>query len=128
MNEIFKAIYDRLTAQLSESVYDHVPQDLDVFPYVRIDPLEAEPNDTDTELGFIATAQIITFSRYRGSKETNDIMTNIYTALHRYAIPDTASYGISGIKETFRQTAVEDDGLTRVGVQRYTITFEQLPT
>jgi len=39
MNEIYKAVYDRLKTQLDVdlNIFDHVPQDYNVFPYVRID-------------------------------------------------------------------------------------------
>lgn len=130
MNEIFKAIYDRLTAQLTPVVYDHVPQDLNVYPFVRLDPVQPVPNDTDTETGFIAEIQVISYSRnenYEGNKEIVDLTDSIYNALHRYALPDTANFGISGINETFRSISTDADGLTRIGAQRYNIIFEPLP-
>ena len=42
-------------------------------------------------------------------------------------MPNTATYGITGINETFRQLAVQPDGLTRNSVQQYEIIFEPLP-
>lgn len=127
MNEIFKAIYDRLTAQLTPTVYDHVPQDLNVYPFVRLDPVQPIPNDTDTETGFVAEIQIIAYSRYDGRKEIAEIADSIYNALHRYALPDTDNFGVSGIRETFRSVTTDDDGLTRISAQRYEIIFEPLP-
>jgi len=129
MNEIFAAIYTRLTAQLSNNVYDHVPQDLPEtsYPFVRVDAVQPDDNGTDTEVGFIATVQIIGYSRYNGVKEINTLADNVYNVLHRFDLPDTASYGISGIRETFRRIAVQPDGLTRNSVQHYEIIFEPLP-
>ena len=129
MNEIYKAIYDRLTAQLSATVYDHVPQDLgeSSYPFVRLDPLQTNNNDVDDKSGFSATVQIVSFSRYRGSKEVSTIADSVYNAVHRYSFVDTASYGISGIEETFRRLTVQPDGLTRHSVQQFNIDFELLP-
>ena len=129
MNEIYKAIFDRLTVQLTANVYDHVPQDLEDsnYPFVRVDNIQPNDNGTDTEKAFTATVQIVGFSRYRGSKEINTLADDVYNNIHRWAFPDTATYGVSGIRETFRNIAVQADGLTRNSVQHYEIIFEPLP-
>jgi len=127
MNEIFTAVYMRLSSTLSVDVFDHVPQDYNVFPYVRIDPLTNNNNDTDFETGFISTVQIIGFSQYKGSQEVALLNSDIYDALHRYALPDTLSFGISTIHQTFSTIALEPDGKTRQSIQRFTIIFEPLP-
>ena len=126
MNEIYSAIYSRLSAELSVPVYDHVPQDTETYPYVRLDQPVTNNNDVDDKSGFSATIQVIGFSRYRGGKEISDIASEIYTALHRHAFPDTISYGISGIEESFRRIATQPDGLTRNSVQQYELFFEPL--
>ena len=128
MNEIFTGIYTKLNTDLSVSVYDDVPQDVYSFPYVRIDPLILNNADTDTETGFNATVQIIGFSQYKGSKEVVTMATDIYNSLHRYAFPDTASFGVSTIHQEFSTIALESDGLTRQSIQRFKIIFEPLPT
>ncbi len=126
MNEVYSAIYSHLSSALSEPVHDHVPDDNLVYPFVRVDPLQSSNNDVDDKSGFSATIQIVGYSRYRGSKEISDLANDIYTALHRYAFPDTISYGISGIEETFRRIATQPDGLTRNSVQQYELFFEPL--
>lgn len=129
MNDIFAAIYARLVAQLDEPVYDHVPQDLgdDGYPFVKMNPLQLENNDTVGENGFEATIDIIGYSRYRGTKQINSLTDNIYAALHHWQMPNTALYGISIIYELTRQLVTAPDGLTRNSVQRYRIVFEPLP-
>ena len=129
MNEINTAIYDMLTSQLAESVYDHVPQDLNEnnYPFVRVDSLEINNNDVDDKTGFSATIQIVGFSRYRGVKEVSNIADSVYNSLNRFNFPDTSNYGISGIEETIRKIIVQSDGLTRNSVQRYELNFEPLP-
>jgi len=129
MNELFAAIYTRLNAQLTVNVYDQVPQDLSIvnYPFVRIDAIQTANNDTDSENGFSATMQIVGFSQYRGVKEINTMADSVYDALQHWDFPDTATYGISGIQETFKTIAVQPDGLTRNSVQQYEIIFEKLP-
>jgi len=127
MNEIFKAVFNRLVDQLDIDVFDHVPQNYNSFPYVRIDPLATSNSDTELELGFDSTVQIIVFSDYKGSKEVADENYNIYQALHRYAMPDTASFCITTIQQEFSTVVLESDGITRQSIQRFRILFEDLP-
>ncbi len=129
MNEIYSAIYQRLSDQLSIEIYDHVPQfkDDSNYPFIRLDPLEISANDVDDKTGFSATIQIVGFSRYRGSKEVSNIADTVYNSLNRFEFPVTSNYGISGIEETLRKIIVQSDGLTRNSVQRYELNFEPLP-
>lgn len=127
MNEIFQEIFTKLDTDLTVSVFDDVPQNKYNFPYVRIDPLVLNEADTDVETGFNATVQIIAFSQYKGSKEIVDLATDIYNSLHRFAFPDTASFGVSTINQEFSTIALERDGLTRQSIQRFNIIFEPLP-
>ena len=126
MSEVYKAIFDRLSSQLTEDVHDHVPQDLPEsgYPFVRLDPLQTVVNDVDDRAGFVATVQVVSYSRYRGNKEVSALALTIYNALHRYDFPLTTTYGISGIQQTFEQIAVQPDGLTRNAVQQYEVIFE----
>ncbi len=127
MNEIYAAIYSKLDTDLTQTIYDHVPENETAFPFVVLKPLENNNNDTDTELGFISTAQIEVYSRYRGSKEAATIQGLIYASLHRAAMTDTESYCFSTIQETFSTITTEGAGLTRVSVQRFTVIFEDKP-
>lgn len=128
MNEIYAAIYERLTDQLSNDIYDHVPQNIgeSKYPFIRLDPPQTNNNDVDDKSGFTATVQVVGFSRYRGSKEINTMADSVYNALHRHKFADTSTYGISDCIETFRQTRTQADGLTRNSVQQYQLFFEPL--
>lgn len=128
MSEVYKAIYDRLSAQLTANIYDHVPQDLpeSSYPFVRLDPLQTVVNDVDDKTGFVATIQVVSYSRYRGNKEISALALSVYNSLHRYDLPDTTTYGISGIQQTFERIATQPDGLTRNAVQQYEVLFEPL--
>ena len=127
INEIYAAIFTRLSDQLSESVFDHVPENYNTFPYVKIAPPELSENDSDDKPAFTATIQITSYSRAKGSKQAAEIAFNIYSALNRYDMPDTASYGVSTIHQEFSNIITAPDGLTRHSVQRFRIIFELLP-
>ena len=127
MNEIYTAIFNKLNTDLTQPVLGHVPENYDTFPYVKLHPLELNENDTDTETGFVATVQVSTYSRYRGSKEAGEIQQAIYNLLHRVTMADTASYGFSTIQQSYSNILLDSDGLTRIGVQRFTVIFEPLP-
>ena len=127
MNEIYSAIYNKLDTDLTTPVFGHVPENEDGFPFVVVKPLESSNNDTDTETGFDAIIQIEAYSRYRGSKEAADLQKQVYDALHRVTLGDTDSYGVSTMQQEFSNIVTDSDGLTRVGVQRFTVIFEPLP-
>ena len=129
MNEIFISIFERLQSELNVSVFDHVPQDYDAYPFVKMETLEDGQNDTDTENGFNSTIQIHTWSEYRGSKEINLLQQDIYNALHQWQMPNTANYGISGgIRQTLKTSITNSDGIRRQGVQRFQLFYEPLPS
>ncbi len=70
-------------------LFDHVPPGA-VFPYVTFGALHVQPYDTKTEIGFEQIVTLNIWSRYRGSKETKDILQALYDVLHR------ASLSVSG--------------------------------
>lgn len=124
------AIYARLSDQLSASVYDHVPQNADggsaaPFPYVVIDNLRLQENDTNDATAFTGTINIHSWSRYEGAKEVQELQAQIYGALHQYNNSLTVSgYGVSSIYQEFCETIRESDTITRHGVQRFRVIIE----
>lgn len=120
--EIQTAVYNRLTSQLSEPVYDDVPQD-PVFPYVVIGDDTSIPFDTDTELGEEATLTLHVWSRYDGRAEVKRIMSDIYDALHRHALAVTDTDTVDCMFE-FSETMLDPDMETRHGVMRFRLLLE----
>lgn len=122
-----QAVYTRLTGYgdltaLIDAVYDHVPQN-PTFPYVQIGDETAVPFDTHDSIGSEATITIHSWSRYRGKKETKQIQREIYNALHRHAL------SVSGVTTVdcqweFADSFIDDDGLTRHGVQRFRVILD----
>ncbi len=126
MNEILSSFYQRLRAQVSEAVYDHVPQDTEAYPYCVLRIVETNNDDTDTENSFSAIIQVTAYSRYRGFSELAALADNVTEALNNWEMPDTASYKVGTIKERFRQYTTSPDNLTRYCVQEYVFYYESI--
>jgi hypothetical protein len=127
MNEVYAAIFNKLSTDLTVNVYDHVPEDLpeSEYPFVRLDYPSLNDDDTDLELGFDGEIQIVSYSRYEGLKEINEVMDQVYNSLHRIDELLTTNYAISNLYQSLISTVTAPDGLTRNGVQRYALTFEK---
>ena len=94
-------------------VYDFAPQSEDgaslaTFPYVEIGYIAAGEWDTDTELGFDATARIHTYSRTGSTFECRTIQGQIYAALHRAELTITGQNAIFMSREMSDCTRLPD--------------------
>ena len=130
---ISEAVYTRLsgfaglTALLatSGSVYGYAPQiatSQDAgFPYVAIGDMTAVPFDTDTNTGFEATVTIHCFDRARSQKKVQQIMGQVYAALHRHNLPVSGYNLVDCLWDDTAEVLQEPDGLTFHGVQRFRI-------
>ena len=120
-----KAIYTALRADSSlrtlisnpVRVFDHVPQKT-AFPYILIGEAATEDWDTVTTDGMDITITIHTWSRYRGMKETKQIMEAILNVLDKSSLTVTGHNLILFLFE-FSDTFMDADGFTRHGVQRF---------
>jgi hypothetical protein len=116
------AVYSRLTGDTTlmsivEGVYDDVPQDTE-YPYVVIGEETTINNGSKTLDGQEYTITIHVWSRYRGFKETKQIMERIYTLLHNYALAVTGA-SLVNLRQEFTSTLMDADGLTRHGIIRF---------
>jgi len=115
-----------LTGADPARVFDHVPQTTweapnasGIFPpYVVVGETEAREWDTKTEDGMEQTLMVHTWSRGRGMKEPKQIMGAIVDALDQVALSVTG-HDLVQFRFEFSETFLEDDGLTRHGVQRF---------
>ena len=127
MNEIIVSLFARLNAIITDvPIVDQVLQDTEVYPYIQVVPQKIDNNDNDTDLEFIVMIRVMVFSRYRGMKEINDIIDQIYNALHQWSMPDTTNYSVGNLIEETRQTNVSPDGLTRYSVQDFKMWVETI--
>jgi Protein of unknown function (DUF3168) len=106
-------------------VFDHVPQG-SPFPYLAIGSVSAIPFDTKTEAGLDQNLTIHSWSRYRGLKETKDIMAAVFAVLDGQSLAVTG-HTLVLLRFEFATTFVDDDGLTRHGVQRFRALTQPAP-
>ena len=115
---VFDALDGDSTLQsLVTDVFDFVPENT-AFPYVKVGEETAVDNCTKTLQGNDHTLVIHTFSRYRGSKETKEIMSRIYALLHESSLTITGA-SLVNLRFEFSDIIKENDGLTTHGLQRF---------
>ena len=115
---VFDALDGDSTLQsLVTDVFDFVPETT-AFPYVKVGEETAVDNGTKTLQGNDHTLVIHTFSRYRGSKETKEIMSRIYALLHESSLTITGA-SLVNLRFEFSDIIKENDGLTTHGLQRF---------
>ena len=98
-------------------VFDHVPPG-SAFPYLVLGEATSAPFDAKTEDGMTQTLTIHAWSRYRGLKETKEIMAAVAAALDDRALA-VAGHTLALLRFEFGATFLDPDGLTRHGVQRF---------
>ena len=98
-------------------IYDHVPPS-SPFPYLVIGEATSGPFDAKSEDGMEQTLTLHAWSRRRGLKETKEIMAAVTQALDDRALSLTG-HTLVLLRFEFGTTALETDGLTRHGVQRF---------
>ena len=115
---VFDALDGDSTLQsLVTDVFDFVPENT-AFPYVKVGEETAVDNGTKTLQGNEHTLVIHTFSRYRGSKETKEIMSRIYALLHESSLTISGA-SLVNLRFEFSDVIKENDGLTTHGIQRF---------
>ncbi len=117
MKKLHKAIYDRLSSELSTPVLDHVP-DSQPFPYVTIGEATATRWGHKLADGKNATHTIHIWSRHKGYSEILTIAGEIEDALE--ATLDLGAGLQCVINELDLEETMDDpDGITRHGVVRF---------
>lgn len=105
------------------AVYDHVPQDA-TFPYVVVgEPIGVE-HDADDIQGWDGEVTIHSWSRFRGFEEVEKIQRQVDSALHR-TVPAVVDARIVTLHRTTVDGFVDEDGLTRHGIQSFRVILEE---
>ena len=128
------AVLQGLTGQVPARVFDHVPQETwrtpdssGAFPpYVVIGLSTVREFDSKTEDGCDQTLTIHTWSRHRGFKEAKQIMSAVVDVLDRGALT-VAGHALIQLRFEFSDSFLEEDGMTRHGVQRFRALTEFAP-
>jgi hypothetical protein len=122
-------IYTELNSNATPDTYDHVPFEPegapdDAFPYIVIGDQEATPFDNDSTRGAYVDSTVHVWSRYKGRKEVDEALDEIYGLLHRASL-SAAGYNIVDCLFEFSDVFVEQDGQTRHGVIRFRLTIQE---
>jgi len=115
---------------LVNGVYDSVPQD-EEFPYVTIGEAIHSEDDTTGTIGHAVSALINCWTRFtptegsRGRLKTKQIQGEIFSALHRQNF-SVAGYDVIDVAFEQSQSFVDQDGLTRHGVQNFRVIIQEV--
>lgn len=117
--QVQKAIYAKLKAALSVSVYDDVPTNAQ-SPYVTIGDDTASDDSTKTDDRQQISLTIHAWSEKAGRKEVKELGAEIYAALHKQNLI-VAGFTVRETRWEFGDTIREPDGHTYHGVQRFRV-------
>ncbi|MFH1158060.1 MAG: DUF3168 domain-containing protein [Pseudomonadota bacterium] len=111
-----------LLANGANSVLDHVPAGT-AFPYIVIGESMSKPLGGQRVSGNDMTLTIHSYSRGSGMQEIRGIMSAVYDALHTvsFTVPNQILVLCQCVDSG---TGLENDGMTRHGVQRFQIITE----
>ena len=109
----------QLTSTLGAAVFDDVPDTQAVsFPYVQIGEDTATDYSTKDVTGTETVINLHVWSRYRGSKETKQVMDRVHTLLHDSNLTVTG-HNLVNLRFEFSDVLRDPDGVTRHGVMRF---------
>ena len=109
----------QLTNTLGAAVFDDVPDTQAVsFPYVQIGEDTATDYSTKDVTGTETVINLHVWSRYRGSKETKQVMDRGHTLLHDSNLTVTG-HNLINMRFEFGDVIRDPDGITRHGVMRF---------
>ena len=116
------AIYSALnvpaiTTTLACGVYDEVIEG-NSYPFITLGEETAIDYSTNNLVGAETTINIHIWSRYKGSKQTKEIMDKVHDLLHDVSLSVT---GVNLINLRFEYSDIlrDPDGITRHGVMRF---------
>jgi hypothetical protein len=106
-----------ITSTLSCGVYDEVVEG-NSYPFITLGEETVIDYSTNNLVGAETTINIHVWSRYKGSKETKEIMDKVHDLLHDISLTVT---GVNLINLRFEYSDImrDPDGITRHGVMRF---------
>lgn len=122
-------IYSALTGSAAlmaavSGVFDDVPVNYDLFPFVTIGEDTSVQWDTDKGTGSNVTVNIHVWSRFKGHEETKTIQGLIYNALHNATLVYTG-YNSVLCQQRAIDSFMDPDGITRHGFQTFNVLIQK---
>jgi hypothetical protein len=106
-----------ITSTLSCGVYDEVVEG-NSYPFITFGEESAADYSTKNLVGAESTINIHIWSRYKGAKETKEIMDKIHDLLHDVSLTVTG-VNLINLRFEFSDIMRDPDGITRHGVMRF---------
>lgn len=109
-----KAIYQRLSGQISVPVYDYVPQDSQ-YPYVTIGrEVGSDRSPIQGRRRHLRILYLSVWSDYPGQAEVKRINSEVDAALHEVSLTLEAGRAVS-LRVTATESTPDADGVTYMG-------------
>ena len=106
-----------ITSTLSCGVYDEVVEG-NSYPFITLGEETAIDYSTNNLVGAETTINIHVWSRYKGSKETKEILDKIHDLLHDVSLT-VSGVNLINLRFEFSDIMRDPDGITRHGVIRF---------
>ena len=106
-----------ITSTLSCGVYDEVIEG-NSYPFITLGEETVTDYSTKNLVGAETTVNIHIWSRYKGSKETKQIMDKVHDLLHDVSLT-VSGVNLINLRFEFSDIMRDPDGITRHGVMRF---------
>ena len=106
-----------ITTTLACGVYDEVVEG-NSYPFITLGEETAIDYSTNNLVGAETTINIHIWSRYKGSKQTKQIMDKIHDLLHDVSLT-VSGVNLINLRFEFSDIMRDPDGITRHGVMRF---------
>lgn len=129
-SETQSAVYSALTSNddlmcLITDVYDFVGQDYE-YPYLTIGEVSDLEYDTHYDVGRSSLFSVHVWSNNRGTKQAQEILSEVYNALNRAKLVGSDSVNFITCQYESGDMFRDDGGMIWHGVHQYRILVEEI--